>query len=266
MPVTPRCRRRLGRRGRARSTGPARPHLSQPPAHGTPFYRLVSRRIRARARARSSRQPPCAAAGKFAGNRRMWGIGAGGRCDRRGRRGARRGDVRWRRLRVDGNRPHLDNGEFRTDHLGCPLDTGTHQRSARSRERRRRRAARTPAFRQRRQWADEQTRHDRHAYRIRAARRFSHAAKLHWGVGPRIPGHLRRVGLHGVGHSGRFRGSDSQARAGCRSFPRCQRRQRFLRPAGCRLERLQEHTHQVRIRRHLDRGRTSGCPRRPQAS
>ena len=40
--------------------------------------------------------------------------------------GDRRGDDRWRRLRVDGNQPHLDNGEFHTDHLGCPRDIGTH--------------------------------------------------------------------------------------------------------------------------------------------
>ena len=43
------------------------------------------------------------------------------------------------------------------------------------------------------------------------------AAQLHRGVGPRIPGHLRRVRLHGVGRTGRFRGSDPQA---CRRLSR----------------------------------------------
>ena len=67
-------------------------------------------------------------------------------------------------------------------------------------------------IRRRRQRAHEQARHDRHAYRIRAARRFCHTAQLHRGVGPGIPGHLRRVRLHGIGHSGRLRESDPQAR------------------------------------------------------
>ncbi len=116
------------------STGPARPHLSQPPARGTPFRRwsaALSARGPQRRSSPSHRPAPASSAGK----RRMWGIGAaaavviavvvvlvvamsGGDASESTATG-----------------PTSTTASSDTDHLGCALDTGTHQRSARSRER-----------------------------------------------------------------------------------------------------------------------------------